>query len=276
MSENRTIYNTFNLPDCAGIEWSKHKPTIIDLRSPFRGESAEWVCTFKRGRYQSTYYALFYETPGTRHTQLFCPRESAPHETDFAAVAHAIADLRLVQHSPLVEIDPLREAIGWLDPAVQPLYRVSENIRKSFPRFGQLLKQQAKNAGEVYLLDNHQNSYKIGHSVSATKRKSDLNGMAPYGLTTLETCWVPHSREVEKSFHNALKEYRLNGEWFALPQDRLRQVRGWYQEIAESTQDVLTANSQIDWLNWSEIKKKDSMCWVSYYYDQRDSSVTTV
>ena len=90
----------------------------------------------------------------------------------------------------------------------------------------------------VYLIyDPHTGLYKIGQSDDPEKRLKQLCNpgtvMAAPSEYELKQAWLcPPS--IEKEFHQEFAEYRVRGEWFDLPYDRiirLYDALSWYRRL---------------------------------------------
>jgi hypothetical protein len=74
-------------------------------------------------------------------------------------------------------------------------------------------------AGYVYIIGNVPNRlYKIGISTDVAKRLQTIQTGSPYPLTLIEVCECEDPRSVEKELHKICAQFRIQGEWFKMPQ----------------------------------------------------------
>jgi hypothetical protein len=70
----------------------------------------------------------------------------------------------------------------------------------------------------VYLIGDGDGRYKIGHTRQAAKtRLKQLQTGSATKLELVAECLVKNPTKVESILHRRYGEYRLEGEWFALP-----------------------------------------------------------
>jgi len=74
--------------------------------------------------------------------------------------------------------------------------------------------------GHVYFLKNEDTGLvKIGMSRNLKSRIKDLRATVPGRSALLETVYTNRPRHLEKMFHLMFDKYRMNGEWFKLPDE---------------------------------------------------------
>ena len=69
--------------------------------------------------------------------------------------------------------------------------------------------------GHVYLL-KHDNVYKIGKSIDASKRYKDIKIQMPHKTEEIHVIRTDDPSGIEAYWHNRFKDKRLEGEWFKL------------------------------------------------------------
>ena len=69
--------------------------------------------------------------------------------------------------------------------------------------------------GHVYLL-KHDNVYKIGKSIDASKRYKDIKIQMPHKTEEIHVIKTDDPSGIEAYWHNRFKDKRLEGEWFKL------------------------------------------------------------
>lgn len=69
--------------------------------------------------------------------------------------------------------------------------------------------------GHVYLL-KHDNVYKIGKSIDATRRYKEIKIQMPYITDQVHVIETDDPSGIEAYWHNRFKDKRLEGEWFKL------------------------------------------------------------
>lgn len=78
------------------------------------------------------------------------------------------------------------------------------------------------NPGFVYVLQMEGHPYyKIGRTVSLTRRVAEISPQMPGRLQVINARRVGDCAWAEKNLHNEFQERRLNGEWFDLDRDCL-------------------------------------------------------
>lgn len=76
--------------------------------------------------------------------------------------------------------------------------------------------------GWVYLVHAEgTNRYKIGRSVNPILRAKDLEKQSPYPLKLLKTFHTPDCVTDEEVLHRKFDCYRVHGEWFELPTEKI-------------------------------------------------------
>lgn len=97
-----------------------------------------------------------------------------------------------------------------------------------------------KTTGYVYIIEAvGTDRFKIGYSTSPETRLAQLQTGSAFALK-LSGTW-PASIEIEKSLHERLAAYRVNGEWFHVPQNTEFSI---VDLIAEVTRSTATQNAK--------------------------------
>ena len=97
------------------------------------------------------------------------------------------------------------------------------------------LKPPATYRQEIYLAESSLGYHKIGISKHADKRIRQLSIPGVLDLTLLHTVPAMFARKTEMLVHDALQEYRVNSEWFCLPDEVIQALCE-----AEGEHDLLT------------------------------------
>lgn len=74
---------------------------------------------------------------------------------------------------------------------------------------------ESSEVGHVYLL-KHNNEYKIGRSIDASRRYKEIKTQMPYKTEELHVIETDDPVGIEAYWHNRFREKRLEGEWFRL------------------------------------------------------------
>lgn len=66
--------------------------------------------------------------------------------------------------------------------------------------------------------------YKIGFAVDVSGRLRSMSTSCPFPITLYKSWPVDNARKVERALHERLVDFRVRGEWFALPDTVLRDL----------------------------------------------------
>ena len=75
--------------------------------------------------------------------------------------------------------------------------------------------EQMLKAGHVYML-KHDNAYKIGHSIDASRRYKEIRVQMPHTTEEVHVIETDDAVGIEAYWHNRFRDKRLGGEWFQL------------------------------------------------------------
>jgi hypothetical protein len=75
---------------------------------------------------------------------------------------------------------------------------------------------------QVYIAESSQGYHKIGISKHPDRRARQLSIPGIVDLYIVHTVPAQFARRAERVLHDSLREYRVNSEWFRLPDDLLR------------------------------------------------------
>jgi hypothetical protein len=94
-------------------------------------------------------------------------------------------------------------------------------------KFKSLPVQQAvnKSSGYIYFLQDDHNRIKIGKTKKLSERIFNIGLNLPIKPQLFHSIKTDNITKLERHFHSKFKKYRLNGEWFALPYERLTKIR---------------------------------------------------
>lgn len=82
-----------------------------------------------------------------------------------------------------------------------------------------------KMAGHVYLIGSSRFKwYKIGKSRNATIRLSQLGILLPFKVEVFAIWKTDSFHDLEQTLHDRYAKHRLNGEWFFLQKDQVRDL----------------------------------------------------
>lgn len=84
---------------------------------------------------------------------------------------------------------------------------------------------RSKKHGFVYLIRSTNGEYKIGKTKNMTKRMGWFGISLPFKVETIHTIECDDMDEVETSLHNRFADKRLNGEWFALSESDVEEIK---------------------------------------------------
>lgn len=71
---------------------------------------------------------------------------------------------------------------------------------------------------QVYFLQAEETTYiKIGHSLDPLQRRRTLQQSCPFRLHMLASVYVAQAADCERYLHQHLHQFRIKGEWYALP-----------------------------------------------------------
>lgn len=81
-------------------------------------------------------------------------------------------------------------------------------------------------AGFVYVIGNEEHGFfKIGCSKNPEQRKKAISAKLPFTTHIISKHYFGNKYMGEKQFHTKYKEYRLEGEWFALPNQEIEKLK---------------------------------------------------
>lgn len=86
--------------------------------------------------------------------------------------------------------------------------------------------------GYVYFLKhNGLSPIKIGmtNSINLNKRIKNYNTAAPYGIDLIGFIKTPKPSIVERTIHEELNEFKLNGEWYDINKNKAREIISKYK-----------------------------------------------
>jgi hypothetical protein len=66
--------------------------------------------------------------------------------------------------------------------------------------------------------------YKVGISMNVPSRKKAIQTLVPFEIDTIRTINVEGYKDIEKSIHEELKEFRFKGEWFECELDLINKI----------------------------------------------------
>jgi hypothetical protein len=66
---------------------------------------------------------------------------------------------------------------------------------------------------------------KIGFTNNLAVRLKELSTAAPMNLIPIGTIWSKHARALEGRFHSQFRKNRLNGEWFSINNEIIKEIR---------------------------------------------------
>jgi len=92
-----------------------------------------------------------------------------------------------------------------------PLYNSLKSSKESIEDLG----DGNEKIGHVYLL-KHDNVYKIGKSIDASRRYKEIKTQMPYNTLEVHVIETDDPSGIEAYWHNRFKDKRLEGEWFKL------------------------------------------------------------
>ena len=94
--------------------------------------------------------------------------------------------------------------------------------------------------GWLYCFYNSENNLtKLGIADNLLNRKHSLECASGNNLDFIIAAKVVDNRKYEKAVHTYFSEFRKNGEWFALSQENLQDIKRHLQNIAEEEFEVL-------------------------------------
>lgn len=80
-------------------------------------------------------------------------------------------------------------------------------------------------AGHVYLIGSPTfHWYKIGKSVDAAIRVTDLGILLPFRIEVIAVWKVHDHHQTEKLLHEKYEEHHINGEWFNFTHNQIRKI----------------------------------------------------
>jgi len=79
--------------------------------------------------------------------------------------------------------------------------------------------------GWIYVLKADNGMCKIGQTTNLNKRIKQLGIQLPYELEVACTVWTDHVVIAEQILHKHYKEKRAKGEWFALTEENIAEIR---------------------------------------------------
>ena len=89
----------------------------------------------------------------------------------------------------------------------------------------------------IYLIKNDTDDlYKIGFSNDVYKRLKQLETGNPYKLVLIDKFKTNHKRKIETTLHNTLKHLNVNGEWFRLSEEFVKN----FNSICQKHEDTFT------------------------------------
>jgi len=142
---------------------------------------------------------------------------SAPHKN----LERIIQQCKNVINSTFLELE------DWELETLSSLAHDSRMIIEGY-RFGKpkMDKSHRIQKGYVYLIraiEPHSH-YKIGLSKTPVKRIESLDVKLPFPIEVIHLIKTDDMRGLEKSLHSKYAEKRINGEWFALSDDDVREI----------------------------------------------------
>lgn len=86
------------------------------------------------------------------------------------------------------------------------------------------------NLNFIYILKSEM-GYKIGRTNNIDNRLSIFNVKLPFNWVLLKIYSVKNSKEIEKFLHNNLQENKINGEWFNLNCNQLKNIENFIYSV---------------------------------------------
>lgn len=95
-------------------------------------------------------------------------------------------------------------------------------------------KKSSKKEGYIYLLHSEVGYYKIGKAVDPWSRGQTIGTEHAYKVNLIYVARCTDRAKVERLLHQTLAEYRMNGEWFNLPPDKVEWLiyHDWIDDLS--------------------------------------------
>ena len=119
-------------------------------------------------------------------------------------------DALFAEHFPEIDSIVFERTLGQSVPSQQTLYRAVP--------------------GYVYLIESKY-GYKIGKSVNIKSRTNLFSVKLPFPIKLIHYAWFEDYSRVERDFHERYFDKRLEGEWFALDQEDINEIKSQGQTI---------------------------------------------
>lgn len=97
----------------------------------------------------------------------------------------------------------------------------NQRLTNPEPRVKSTLPPTIKREGYIYILRSEAGHYKIGKAKDPFNRSQTIGTQHAYRIDLIYIALCLDYTRVERFLHNALATYRMNGEWFNLPPDKL-------------------------------------------------------
>jgi hypothetical protein len=79
--------------------------------------------------------------------------------------------------------------------------------------------------------------YKIGITISPETRLAGLAKQTPYATETILCELVDNAPGLEKGLHESLSTFRVNGEWFELPEQQVEDIKTYVKMFAAPAEE---------------------------------------
>lgn len=105
---------------------------------------------------------------------------------------------------------------------VREKQREAIELRRSWKDI-EICSDESYTTGYVYLI-KHDSDYKIGKASNLDRRIKQISPVMPKPLNCICAIKTNKPHSLEKKLHEKYAEYRLNGEWFSLPDDAVEEI----------------------------------------------------
>ncbi len=117
------------------------------------------------------------------------------------------------------------------------ILRRTVNIVKSNPEKFNILHDKVKKkkekkypAEDVYIMQDREHCYKIGHTIDVTRRRKDFQTGNSSIMTIIDNFRCAKPTKLEKDTHKKYKEYNIHGEWYEFNDNMLKEVQAYMED----------------------------------------------
>lgn len=262
MDSSKSIWDRFDMGFVKQIRFAQNAPRIHSIKPGADWPTPDLICEFMFGGHGSIpVWGTFSDYGPSPH--VFSLTGAGD---DLAVVADAVG---VAQHyhffppsSRNGHEDMFRD-IASIPVHAIAAYQASAVLQNNYPWLHLFLTQKTPNGGYVYLLDDQQGHYKIGRSVNVNSRLTQLRTQPPFAIEVLAAAWMPDCKAEEKRLHQQHTERRLKGEWFALPQDHVKDLTSYLNHVFELGDKMSRMYTEHDFADWREIEAHPYLWFIS-------------